>query len=150
MQHQGGWAATFILVGIVLVSGLLGGVYYVKQHANNAAEVAKTPAVTSPDSSSTDNDKSTTTPNTTTDTSDETSKDTASNTTTPTTSTPTSDTDKKTTTTPPVTTPSTGVKTTELPQTGASDVLTKIVAISTLSFVVVAYLRSRAEARLSL
>lgn len=36
-ERQGGWIASFVLVGAVLVLGLLGGVYYLKVRTDQAA-----------------------------------------------------------------------------------------------------------------
>jgi len=35
-QHQGGWAVSFAVVGVLLVAALLGGVYIVKKQHDNA------------------------------------------------------------------------------------------------------------------
>ena len=43
--HQGGWVASFVIIGAVLVLGLLGSVYYVRSITPRAEKSQTTIAV---------------------------------------------------------------------------------------------------------
>lgn len=39
IRQQGGWIAVFLIVGVLLLSGVVGGVYYLRQQTGNVAQV---------------------------------------------------------------------------------------------------------------
>lgn len=132
MQHQGGWAGTFVVVGVVLLVGLVGGVYFLKSQTSDqlatnddgaSSEIERTLEEASSDNkpadkrsaeqenSKPDSEKK---PNVTPDSSSDKS--------------PQSNSDDQ------------EVK---LPETGPGDVFAKLLAITALTAASVAYLRSR-------
>ena len=128
--HQGGWVANFIIIGAVLVIGLLGGVYYLRQHNASQEQVA----------TNTDETSTTSTNDTTRDDSANTpieAPDTRSETTNPKAAEPEKNTAEQDT------------DTDELPTTGPSETAASLMAVTALSFSGASYLRSRrAYARL--
>lgn len=133
MQHQGGWAATFVVVGIVLALGLAGGIYYLKTHMNNDV------AISQPDTSSEiektlndagkQNDEKDTNNDSAKDQPDQKNETPAKN------STPSKDTTSDDT--------AGKDKAGTLPETGPADALAQLVAVAALTVSSVAYIRSR-------
>lgn len=135
-RHQGGWMASFIVVGAVLVVGVLGGLYYLKiQHDNNLAKDSGTPQVSKSNTSGTSKDNSTSGKKATTDNS---SKGTASTNNKPDTSSSasTGSSDSSSTTS--------GTNNSKnLPQTGPSETILSGVVLALVTFSTVGYMRSR-------
>lgn len=129
-QHQGGWVATFVIVGAVLVLALLGSVYYVKTR-HDAAQNSDHSQSTTTDSSDKKTDKN----------------DKKAPAKQPVDKPASSD-------TPPADQPSTkpdeatSDKDTQpaahpLPQTGPADTLSSVIVLSLLAFTIVSFVRSR-------
>lgn len=130
MRHQGGWAASFFIIGSVLVLGLVGGVYVLKQQSNKSTEAPI--AVNAPENS--DNKQSTqrAKPEQSTKEQEQTPAEQPAATSTP--QVPSSNT--------PVGAPST---TSRLPETGPADTFGKLVAVISLTVAATVYLQSRRE-----
>lgn len=161
-KHQGGWVASFLIVGILLTLAVLGGLYYVKTHQKELAgtQTATTPAATdsstkkvtpdaatkedktksgnssqtTPQVAGTTNTNTAPTPKNTTDDSDETddSNETGEE---------KADTNTATVTKPAATQP--GTNAAKLPATGPEDGLFDAAILALLAFVVATYVRSR-------
>lgn len=127
MQHQGGWAATFVVVGVLLLTGLVGGVYYLKTRTTDQ-EVATNDSATAEiegvldDMSANKNKEDATNKQAEQDDKTESEED---------------------TTTAPAMEAAPAQDTTKLPETGPTDVLAKFLAVTALTITSVAYLRSR-------
>lgn len=131
--HQGGWTAIFVVVGVLLVAGLVGSIYFVKQQADpktGTSEIAKQdqPVIKSSDTSSeTKKDEKSAT--------DETKK---------------TDSDQSSAETPtaPVA-PATDENQSQseeqivLPETGPSDIIMSAMVLGITTFAVASYIRSR-------
>lgn len=134
-KHQGGWVATFVVVGILLVLGLLASVYFVKVRHSTINESA--PA----SQSSSDNTSKQTEQKTKPETppSKESTK--------PVTKQPSSNSDSS----KPSQQPSTSQETTKptvsknkaLPTTGPSETISSLMALGLVAFVATSYVRSR-------
>jgi type II secretory pathway pseudopilin PulG len=124
MQHQGGWAATFVVVGIVLLAGLIGGVYYLKTRTTDQ-QVATNDGATSEIERALEKAGS--------DKKDATNEQSEQN---------NKSENKDDNSTPVTETPPTQ-DTTKLPETGPADVFAKFLAVTALTVASVAYLRSR-------
>ncbi len=144
MQHQGGWAATFIVVGVVLVLGLIGGVYYVKHGMSHATDSASITATAPSDSTTKDDAKAVTPPVAS---SDATSKadDTPTKTTAPgTDSSSSTEPSNPSSSSAPAASSNDGTRTSDaLPETGPADAMVRLVAVTMTTFAAVAYIRSR-------
>ena len=123
MQHQGGWAVTFVMVGVVLLAGLVGGIYFLKTRTTDQVAV--------------NNDPMSQTEQTPKDTNLDKKMPESSDSKQDTTSTNPSDSDSQQ--------PSNESKkeTIVLPETGPADTLVNIIALTSLTIASVAYLRSR-------
>lgn len=127
MQHQGGWAATFVVVGVLLLAGLVGGVYYLKTRTTDQ-EVAANDSTTSEieralEDASANKDKEDAT-NKQAEQGDKTEG-------------------EKDKATAPATETAPAQDTTKLPETGPADVFVKFLAVTALTVTSVAYVRSR-------
>lgn len=122
MRHQGGWAASFFIIGTVLVLGLIGGVYVLKQQSNKPTEAPV--AVTAPEKSSEDNQA--TQPVKPEQNTEQAQK-------------PDEQSPAATTSQSPAAPSSTG----RLPETGPTDTLGKMIAVTALTVAVVCYFQSR-------
>lgn len=128
-RHQGGWAASFIIVGAVLVLGLVGGVYYLKQQSDAGQDKAPV-AVTTPDESSNQQNDDTDQRN------EENKAEQSAGGTLPGTQ------QQPLTTTPSPSSDSAA----RLPETGPSDTFDKLFAVTSLTVAGVIYLQSRRQA----
>jgi len=128
MQHQGGWAATFVVVGVLLLAGLVGGVYFLKTRTTDQVATnddASSEIERALDEAGSNNDAPSQEQPPKNDT---------------TTSNPDQDKDE------PQTQPSpqeTAQETKKLPETGPADVFVKLIAVTALTAASVGYLRSR-------
>jgi len=128
MQHQGGWAATFVVVGVLLLAGLVGGVYFLKTRTTDQVATnddASSETERGLDEASSNNDKPSQ--------EQQPKKDTTVS-------------DPQQDTSAPRTQPSPQASTQDtknLPETGPADIFVKLVAVTALTAASVGYLRSR-------
>lgn len=128
MQHQGGWAATFVVVGVLLLAGLVGGVYFLKTRTDQVATSDNVSSETErvPDEANSNNEMPS---------QEQQPKQDAA----------TPDPEKDKDESQPQTSPKQDVaqNTTNLPETGPADVFVKLIAVTALTAASVGYLRSR-------
>lgn len=120
MQRQGGWVATFVVVGAVLAIALLGGLYLIKSHDDQANKTATTSNNEKKQSEQSGSEN------------------------TPPVETGTSKTPSKSTT-PQKNTSTQKDSKTPLPTTGPTEALAEVIVLSILVFAGTSYVRSRRE-----
>lgn len=125
-RHQGGWAASFIIVGAVLVLGLVGGVYYLKQQSGSREDAPV--AVTTPEGNKQDNKSE---------------QENSSERTAPTQQRQSSSEEPQRSTAPAQ--PATPTHSSQLPETGPADTIGHLIAIVSLTIAVVSYIQSRRQ-----
>ena len=142
MQHQGGWVATFVIVGVLLGAGLLGGVYFIK--SQQTANGSNAPAGTSKEEATPkESDKQDEAAKNETEPKNETQKQEERQ---PSSQPAATEEDTEETAVPP-----TGVTSedNELPVTGPAETLGTLIIFGLLTFVIASYFQSR-RARASL
>lgn len=143
-KHQGGWVASFLIVGILLTLAVLGGLYYIKSNQKKLAmgeDNSSTSQVTTVEPANDNENKSTEKGETVDTNTQSTSTNSQSSSSSASTST------QPQSSTQPPTNAGSSTSTAKLPATGPEDTLQNAIVLALVAFSAATYIRSREFSR---